>query len=130
MKDSDVAYKSEGPRRGGCCGLGSSTIVYSVAVIGALLIMGWMSSMLIDRTKGPVVDHKRGEQRLKDAQEVRQLGKQSITTYGWQDQGKEIVRIPIDRSMELMVQEWKNPQEGRAKLLSRAVKANEVPSYE
>jgi hypothetical protein len=84
----------------------------------------WQSHCLFRRPD------KRAEQRRKDAQEIAAISKDELTTYKWVDEGKGIARIPIERSLELMVQEWKNPQEGRTKLVSRAQKANEVPTYE
>jgi hypothetical protein len=39
-----------------------------------------------------------------DMAEMRAAQERRLTTYGWVDKEKQIVRIPIDRAMELLVQ--------------------------
>ena len=51
-----------------------------------------------------------------------------LNEYGWQDQDKGFVRVPIKRAMELTVKEWSNPEEGRAKMLERLDEATFVPA--
>jgi hypothetical protein len=131
MMTQSSTQSGGGPNRKSCCSwFNAKSFGTIIAVVGSLLIMAWMSSLLIARSSTPAVDHKRAEQRRLDAIEVQSTSKDLLNNYAWQDQGKEIVRIPVQRSMELMVQEWKDPKEGRAKLLDQVKKANEVPTYE
>ena len=52
---------------------------------------------------------------------------EALENYGWQDPAKGLVRLKIERAMELTVQQWKNPQEARANLISRVEKATAPP---
>lgn len=45
------------------------------------------------------------EQRLAALGELRAKEKQAATTYGWIDQSKGVVRLPIDRAVELTIQD-------------------------
>ena len=45
----------------------------------------------------------------------------------WRDQGKGIVRIPLERALELTLTEWKNPAAARTNLIARAEKAFAKP---
>ena len=45
--------------------------------------------------------------------EIRAKEHSASTSYGWVDQGKGVVRLPIDRAMELTVQELSSPAKKR-----------------
>lgn len=47
--------------------------------------------------------------------------------YAWVNEEKGIVRIPIKRAMELVSQEWQNPDAGRQKLVQRVKKLTAKP---
>ena len=48
----------------------------------------------------------------------------ALTTYDWQDKGKGLIRLPIDRAMELAIVKWKNPAAARSNLISQIDKAS------
>lgn len=48
---------------------------------------------------------KTPEERLAALAELRAKEKTGATSYGWVDQSKGIVRLPLDRAVELTVQE-------------------------
>lgn len=51
------------------------------------------------------------EERVARLQELRAASANAATTYGWIDQGNGVVRLPIDRAMELVVQEHQTASE-------------------
>jgi hypothetical protein len=53
--------------------------------------------------------------------------------YVWQDPAKGVVRMPIDRAVELALKLWQNPASARSNLIARVEKATAVappPAYE
>jgi hypothetical protein len=50
-----------------------------------------------------------------------------LNDYAWQDTEKGFLRVPIQRGIELVLKEWKNPAEGRGKLITLMEKATALP---
>ena len=98
-------------------------IFYTLAIVVALCLMGWLTRRAVFHTFEASVDTQKFEERWKAIGELRVANDQLLNNYGWQEQAKGLVRLKIERAMELTVQEWKNPQEARAKLISRLDKA-------
>jgi hypothetical protein len=67
----------------------------------------------------PAVDAVRDAVRAKALAEIRATEDKSLTTAGWIDQSRGIVRLPIDTAMQEAAQVWQNPAQARADLLSR-----------
>ncbi|MEO7299825.1 MAG: hypothetical protein ABI042_14755 [Verrucomicrobiota bacterium] len=65
----------------------------------------------------------RAEERRKNLINVRAETDQALKNYAWQDQGKGLVRLPIERAMEVSLQEWQNPKAARSNLITRVEKA-------
>ncbi len=104
-----------------------SVAVYFVAVLGALLIVGALAWLLYVRTQPATVNQARIDERIKNLRDINAAGTEALNNYGWQDQTKGLVRLPIARAMDLVVREWKNPSVGRSNLLARVEKANPPP---
>src|SRR6266480_1859600 len=100
------------------CSNCTTRLIYTVAILGTFLIMGWMSRLMLLRTGEGPVDTKKSEARWKVIGDFKAANQDALENYGWQDQAKGLVRLKIDRAMELTVQQWKNPQEARASLIS------------
>ncbi len=54
------------------------------------------------------VDGVQVKERQEKLAEVRAAAKKETTTYGWVDQPKGVVRIPVDQAMLLTAKELKN----------------------
>ena len=50
-------------------------------------------------------DEERSAVRTKNLADLRSADQTALTTYGWNDKAKGIVRIPVARAMELVVPE-------------------------
>jgi hypothetical protein len=109
---------------------GSSSFLYLVAIIAALLMMNYVVKKVRALTEPPVLDAPRAAERAKALAETRAADQAGLTTYGWIDKQKGIVRVPIERAAELTLSEWKDPAEGRKKLLANQAKKDFVPSFE
>ena len=55
--------------------------------------------------RGADYEHKRGNAREEKLKTLRQAEAKELTTYGWIDKNKGVVRLPIERAMELTVAE-------------------------
>ncbi len=108
-------------KRCGVCG-----VVYTVAILGTFLIIGWLASLMLENKPGPL-GAERGAERKKAAVEIKATGVEALSNVGWQDQGKQLVRLPVEDAKRLTVQQWKNPAAARSNLLSRVDKATAVP---
>lgn len=71
----------------------------------------------------PAIDGTRAAERSRDLAQIRAAETQALDNVGWIDQQRGLVRLPIDVAMRLAAQEWRNPAQARADLISRADKA-------
>jgi hypothetical protein len=99
-------------------GIGIFVVLLAALVIGAILGMYWLLSVLTaGRTPAEVPPlqaeaerppHSQGLLPFDQRNELRQLRQaehRQLTTYGWIDQDAGIARIPIERAMEIIVDE-------------------------
>ena len=89
-----------------------------VSVIFAVIGVGVKLSLNV-----PTVDADRGAERSKALAEIRATEEKSLETAAVIDAQRGIVRLPIDRAMQLAAEAWKNPAAARADLKARAEKA-------
>jgi acyl-CoA synthetase (AMP-forming)/AMP-acid ligase II len=108
-----------------CCrGSGWS---YTLALLGALLIVGALVWAMKHYTTPADLTATRAAERAKNLVDLRAAEKQAMENYGWVDQPKGIVRLTVDRAMELTIADWQNPAQARADLIQREEKATFVP---
>ena len=110
-----------------CCEKFRSTMAYVFAVLGAFLIV----AVLIWATRKLVAPPPLGEDRVavryQNLAEVRGADAQALASVAWVDQGKGIVRLPIETALKLAEREWQNPAQARSNLIARVEKATFVP---
>ena len=105
-----------------CC-----PVIPTLAVLGSFLVVGWLVWLMISYTRPAPIGEERANERRKALTDVRSADEHALKNYAWQDQGKGIVRLPVDRARELMLEQWKDPAAGRSNLLSRLEKATAQP---
>ena len=76
----------------------SVLVLLLAAVAGALWVSH--SGSATDRE-----DQERAAVRTKNLADLRAADQTALTTYGWNDKAKGIVRIPVTRAMELVLPE-------------------------
>lgn len=105
-----------------CCK--SKFCLLAIVIIGTLLIVGVLISAMIKYTTPSSLTAERAAFRAKNLAELRAANTEALTTYGYVDAQRGIVRLPIDQAMKLTIAEWQKPSAGRATLLARQVKAS------
>jgi len=109
-----------------CCPC-RTRLVNALAITGALLVMGFMVWLMVRYTRPEDLNAKRAAERAKALAEINAQNKEALENYGWVDQAKGIVRLPITRAMEITARDWQNPAAARASLLERVEKATAKP---
>jgi hypothetical protein len=104
-----------------------SWTLYSVVILCAMLIVGGLAWLMVYLTRPADLNAARALERAKAQAELTAQNHEALTTYGWIDQGKGIVRLPIDRAMELALKQWQNPAAARTDLVARVEKASAKP---
>jgi len=101
--------------------------LYFVAIAGTFLIVAGLVYAMQRYTRPAPLGAARAQERLKARAEVTAANTESLNNYGWVDQGKGIVRMPITNAIPLALKEWQNPAAARSNLIARAEKAAEQP---
>ena len=107
-----------------CCG---ARLSYVVAVFGALFVVAGLVWAMKHYTTPPSLTAARAAERVKNLAEIRATEKHDLETYGWVDQPKGIVRLTVDRAVELTVDGGKDLASARKDLIARVEKATFVP---
>ncbi len=93
---------SESPRQ-------RARIAYVLGVLGSLLIVAALVWAMWHYTQPPPLGEDRVAVRKKALADLRATEASELGSYGWLDQGKGIVRLPIADAMQLALREWQNP---------------------
>ncbi len=105
-----------------CCKK-TSCCIYALAIVGTFLLMAGLVKLTRRYTAPPDLGVNRAEERLKNLKEFRAENAPILERYEWQNKDRDIIRVPVDRAKELVLEEWQNPAAGRSNLLARAAKA-------
>ena len=106
----------------------SSLAIYTIGVIGSFVIVIGLIWAMYRYTHPAPITQNRAAERKKALSEIRTAEIESLNSYGWVDQPKGIVRLPIARAMEVTLQQYeKNPTAFRTNLVAAAEKAGAKP---
>ena len=109
------------------CSKCRTVAVYFVGIGGSLLLMAGMVGLMRHYAKTPPASATRAEERRKALNDVLHATKTELEQYGIIDPAKGLIRLPIDRAMELVIAGSKDPAAFRSNLLARVDKANPPP---
>ena len=98
-----------------------------LGILGAFLVVAVLVGAMKYYTQPAPLNQARIEERKKALAEIHAEDVRGLSTYEVTDVGKGIVRLKIDRAMELTLEEYKNPAAARTNLIARAEKAAAVP---
>ena len=101
-------------------------IAYFFAILGAFLIVAALVWAMQRYTQPPPLGQERIDARKKALAEMRAAEATELTSYGWIDQGKGVVRLPIEEAMKLSLRVSQNPAAARSNLVARVEKATAV----
>ena len=107
-----------------CC---SQKTISFLGILGAFLIVAALLYAMKYYTRPAPLNQARVEERKKALAEIRSENARALNSYEVIDAGKALVRLRIDRAMELTIEEYKNPAEARKNLIDRAEKASAPP---
>jgi len=96
---------------------------YAIGILGTFLLVAMLVLAMRHYTEPAPVGANRVEERYKFLREQRAADAKALNEYDWTDKEKGIVRLPVQRAMELTLQEWQNPAAARSNLISRVDKA-------
>jgi hypothetical protein len=102
-------------------------IVTFFAILGAFLVVALLVGVMKYYTRPAPLNQARIDERRKTLAEFRAEDARGLNTYEVIDAGKALVRLKIERAMELTFEEYKNPAAARTSLIARAEKAAAAP---
>ena len=100
---------------------------WAIGIVGTFLLVAALVAVMYFYTRPAPLAQNRIEERKKNLAELRASDKDSLETYGWVDQTKGIVRLPISAAIELTLKEYSDPVAGKTNLVARSAKASFVP---
>ena len=100
---------------------------WAIGILGTFLIVAMLVLAMRHYSQPLPVGVNRVEERYKFLHEQKASDAKALNEYDWQDKGKGIVRLPVQRAVELTLQEWQHPAAARSNLISRVEKATAVP---
>jgi len=102
-------------------------LAYLAGILGSFLIIAALVWAMQRYTQPPPLGADRVAVRKKALAELRAVETSGLDSYGWVDQGKGVVRLPIAEAMKLALREGQNPAAARSNLISRVEKATAAP---
>lgn len=96
---------------------------YVVGILGAFAVMGLLVWLMLSSTGGSTPEQTRAAERMQIMAQFQADNAPLLQKYDWQDETHGIIRIPVERAKELVLQEWHDPAAGRSNLMARAAKA-------
>jgi hypothetical protein len=94
-----------------------------LAILGTFLVMAFLVGLMRHYTATPSLAADRAAERIKILADFKAVNTPLLEKYDWQDKDKGIVRVPVARAKELVLEEWQNPAAARSNLMDRAAKA-------
>src|SRR5215471_19759234 len=93
-------------------------LAYVLTVLGAFLIVAGLVWAMRHYTQPPPLGEDRAAVRAKTLAELRAAETEALTTVGWMDVSKGIVRLPVEDAMKWVEQQWaQNPAAARSNLI-------------
>ena len=102
-------------------------LAYVVGILGSFLIVAALVWAMQHYTQPPPLGEDRIAVRKKALADLRAAEATELESYGWVDQGKGVVRLPIADAMKLALRQWQDPAAARSNLIARVEKAAAVP---
>lgn len=107
---------------------GAGKLVGCVAILGAFLIVAALVWAMRHYTRPEPLNANRAAERAKALAELRAAEADALKNPAWLDQGKGIVRLPVDVAVKMVVETWgTDPAAARSNLIARVEKATYVP---
>ena len=102
-------------------------LAYLAGILGSFLIVAALVWAMQRYTQPPPLGEDRVAVRKKALTDLRAAEATELENYGWIDQAKGVVRLPIAEAMKLALRDWQDPAAARSNLIARVEKATAVP---
>ena len=102
-------------------------LAYLIGILGSFLIFAALVWAMQRYTQPPPLGEDRVAVRKKALADLRASEASELESYGWVDQAKGVVRLPIAAAMQLALRDWQNPAAARSNLVARVEKATAAP---
>jgi hypothetical protein len=115
---------------------GGSTIggfkgtVWSIGILGAFLLAAYLVWAMVQSTRPAPLGAARIAERYKFLRDMKTAEADALGHYAIIDPARGTVRVPVQRAMELMLEEWKDPAAARKAMITRSDKATTPVNYE
>jgi hypothetical protein len=106
---------------------GRTRLAYVTGILGSFLIVAVLVWAMRHYTQPSPLGEDRVALRKKALAELRAAEAEELNTYGWLDQSKGLVRLPIAEARKLALRDWQNPAAARSNLIARVEKATALP---
>jgi hypothetical protein len=100
---------------------------WGIGIAGTFLLMLVLIWAMYHYTRPDTLDAARVRERRQFLEEIRTAESQAVSQYAWRDRDKGLVILPIERALELTLQEWQNPAAARSNVVALLEKAMEQP---
>ena len=104
----------------------SNLTLYFVGVLGAFLIVALLVGAIYRYANPAPLGSNRVQERHKNLKDMR-TADATLNEYGWADQSKGFVRLPVSAAMELTIKDYQNPEAAKKDIAVRVDKANPAP---
>jgi hypothetical protein len=98
-----------------------------IAIVATFLLMVFLVRQMTKVAQPSAVGADRGAARAKDNATIRGEGAVALQNWGYVDQPRSVVRLPIEDAMKLTVQGYQKPAAFRTDVLARVEKATAPP---
>jgi hypothetical protein len=109
-----------------CCEKARVAIT-AVVIVATFLIMAGLVKLMIAYTQAPSTAATRAAERAANLKQYKADNTKLHDEYGYVDATKGVVRLPVERAMEITTKEWLNPAAARSNLIARVEKATALP---
>ena len=102
-------------------------LAYLIGILGSFLIIAALVWAMQRYTQPPPLGEDRVAVRKKALADQRATEARELESYGWVDQAKGVVRLPVAEALKLALRDWQNPAAARSNLIARVEKATAIP---
>ena len=102
-------------------------LAYVTGIVGCFLIVAALVWAMRHYTQPPPLGEDRVAVRKKALADLRAAEASELESYGWVDQTKGVVRLPVAEAVKLALRDWQNPAAARSNLIARVEKATAAP---
>lgn len=95
----------------------------AVGALGVLFILAILIWIMYEYTQPPPIEGSRWAERRQNLADLNAQARAQLENYTWRDEARKVIRLPVDRAMELTAREWQDPRAGRAQLLTLLARA-------